>query len=70
MYFPRFPSLTSGCHPHVSAQARTSDAPHGTVFPDSAAQLTHFRRPFRRVRDQSLSPEASRDLIRELAKEL
>ncbi|MFE9287573.1 Scr1 family TA system antitoxin-like transcriptional regulator [Streptomyces olivaceus] len=54
----------------MSAQARTSDAPHGTVFLDSAAQLTHFRRPFRRVRDQSLSPEASRDLIHELAKEL
>ncbi|MEU0742582.1 DUF5753 domain-containing protein [Streptomyces sp. NPDC006134] len=46
------------------------DAPHGTAFLDSEAQLEHFRKLFRRVRERSLSPERSRDLIHELAKEL
>ncbi|MET8770669.1 helix-turn-helix transcriptional regulator [Streptomyces sp. NPDC004658] len=46
------------------------DAPHGTAFIDSEAQLEHFRRLFRRVREQALSPERSRDLIHQLAKEL
>ncbi|MEU1048455.1 helix-turn-helix transcriptional regulator [Streptomyces sp. NPDC005897] len=46
------------------------DAPHGTAFLDSEAQLAHFRKLFRRVRDQSLSAERSRDLIHGLAKEL
>ncbi|MFB6787450.1 DUF5753 domain-containing protein [Streptomyces olivaceus] len=57
-----------GAVPRLDTVVR--DAPHGTVFLDSEAQLTHFRKLFRRVRDQSLSPEASRDLIHELAKEL
>ncbi|MFE1192137.1 helix-turn-helix domain-containing protein [Streptomyces olivaceoviridis] len=46
------------------------DAPHGTAFIDSEAQLDHFRRLFRRVREQALPPERSRDLIHQLAKEL
>lgn len=46
------------------------DAPHGTAFLDGEAQLEHFRKLFRRVRDGSLAPEPSRDLIRQLAKEL
>jgi transcriptional regulator with XRE-family HTH domain len=45
------------------------DAPHGTAFIDSEAQLEHFRKLFRRVREASLDPERSRDLIHELAKE-
>ncbi|MCX5258156.1 helix-turn-helix transcriptional regulator [Streptomyces canus] len=46
------------------------DAPHGTVFLDSEAQLEHFRKLFRRVTEGSLPPEESRDLIHQLAKEL
>ncbi|MFG3102818.1 Scr1 family TA system antitoxin-like transcriptional regulator [Streptomyces sp. NPDC048182] len=40
------------------------DAPHGTAFLESAAQLEHFQELFRRVTERSLSPERSRDLIR------
>ncbi|WP_129307095.1 helix-turn-helix transcriptional regulator [Streptomyces sp. L2] len=46
------------------------DAPHGTAFVDSAAQLDHFRKLFRRVREVALPPQQSRDLIHQLAKEL
>lgn len=46
------------------------DAPHGTGFIDSAAQLEHFRRLFRRVSEAALDPEQSRDLIHQSAKEL
>jgi transcriptional regulator with XRE-family HTH domain len=46
------------------------DAPHGTGFIDSQAQLEHFRRLFRRVKEASLTPEQSRDLINQMAKEL
>ncbi|MEV0221182.1 helix-turn-helix transcriptional regulator [Streptomyces sp. NPDC050704] len=46
------------------------DAPHGTAFVDSGAQLEHFRKLFRRVKEASLTPEQSRDLIHQLAKEL
>lgn len=46
------------------------DAPHGTAFVDSEAQLEHFRKLFRRVREAALDPERSRDLIHQLAKEL
>ncbi|MER6069529.1 helix-turn-helix transcriptional regulator [Streptomyces sp. NPDC001817] len=46
------------------------DAPHGTAFIDSEAQLEHFRTLFRKVKEQALSPERSRDLIHQLAKEL
>ncbi|MFB7504859.1 helix-turn-helix domain-containing protein [Streptomyces broussonetiae] len=46
------------------------DAPHGTAFVDSEAQLEHFRTLFRKVKEKALSPEQSRDLIHRLAKEL
>ncbi|MGW0824265.1 helix-turn-helix domain-containing protein [Streptomyces sp. NPDC002845] len=46
------------------------DAPHGTAFIGSEAQLEHFRKLFRRVKKASLAPEQSRDLIHQLAKEL
>ncbi|MDW4910928.1 helix-turn-helix transcriptional regulator [Streptomyces sp. ADMS] len=46
------------------------DAPHGTVFIDSQAQLEHFRKLFRRVKAASLTPEQSRDLIHRMAKEV
>ncbi|MET7484240.1 helix-turn-helix transcriptional regulator [Streptomyces sp. NPDC005538] len=46
------------------------DAPHGTAFIDSEAQLGRFRTLFRRMEDASLDPEQSRDFIDRLAKEL
>ncbi|MGI5458448.1 helix-turn-helix domain-containing protein [Streptomyces sp. CA-249302] len=46
------------------------DAPHGTAFIDSEAQLSHFRALFRRVKEASLTPTDSRDLINHVAKEL
>ncbi|CAL9530298.1 hypothetical protein SUDANB70_04040 [Streptomyces sp. enrichment culture] len=46
------------------------DAPHGTGFIDSEAQLGVFRAVFRRVKDVSLDPSRSRDFIQRLAKEL
>ncbi|WP_326721193.1 MULTISPECIES: helix-turn-helix transcriptional regulator [unclassified Streptomyces] len=46
------------------------DAPHGSVFIDSEAQLNIYRTSFRRVEDTSLEPEKSRDFIHKLAKEL
>lgn len=46
------------------------DAPYGTAFIDSEAQLAHFRTLFRRVEEASLDPHKSRDLIHQLAMEL
>ncbi|MEU0071226.1 helix-turn-helix transcriptional regulator [Streptomyces sp. NPDC006332] len=46
------------------------DAPHGSVFIDSEAQLNAYRTRFRKVEAVSLEPERSRDFIHELAKEL
>jgi transcriptional regulator with XRE-family HTH domain len=46
------------------------DAPHGTAFLSSEAQLEHFRRLFRKVKGESLAPKQSRDLIHQLAKDL
>jgi transcriptional regulator with XRE-family HTH domain len=46
------------------------DAPHGTGFVDSEAQLEHFRKLFRRVQGESLDPVQSRELIHKLIKEL
>ncbi|MFE0523154.1 helix-turn-helix domain-containing protein [Streptomyces sp. NPDC058954] len=46
------------------------DAPHGSVFIDSEAQLNVYRTRFRRVEAVSLDPERSRDFIHNLAKEL
>lgn len=57
-----------GAVPRLDTVVR--DAPHGTAFIDSEAQLQHFRRLFRRVREQALPPERSRDLIHQLTKEL
>ncbi|MFG2604371.1 helix-turn-helix domain-containing protein [Streptomyces sp. NPDC048514] len=56
-----------GAVPRLDTVVR--DAPHGTAFVDSEAQLEHFRRLFRKVRAEALSPEQSRDLIHRLAKE-
>ncbi|QTD98671.1 helix-turn-helix domain-containing protein [Streptomyces cyanogenus] len=46
------------------------DAPHGSVFIDSEAQLNAYRTRFRRVEAVSLDPDRSRDFIHKLAKEL
>lgn len=57
-----------GAVPRLDTVVR--DAPHGTAFIDSEAQLEHFRKLFRRVKGASLDPERSRDLIQRLAKEV
>ncbi|MFF8317369.1 helix-turn-helix domain-containing protein [Streptomyces bobili] len=46
------------------------DAPHGSVFIDSEAQLSAYRTRFRKVEAVSLAPDRSRDFIHRLAKEL
>ncbi|MER5545726.1 helix-turn-helix transcriptional regulator [Streptomyces sp. NPDC002589] len=46
------------------------DAPHGSVFIDSEAQLGTYRTRFRKVERVSLDPDRSRDFIRDLTKEL
>ncbi|MFF3845083.1 helix-turn-helix domain-containing protein [Streptomyces sp. NPDC002328] len=46
------------------------DHPHGTAFIDARAQLGRFRTLFRRLEDESLDAERSRDLIHGLTKEL
>ncbi|MFF1285536.1 helix-turn-helix transcriptional regulator [Streptomyces sp. NPDC058299] len=46
------------------------DAPHGSVFVDSEAQLAAYRTRFRKVEAVSLEPDRSRDFLHELAKEL
>ncbi|MFB0621147.1 helix-turn-helix domain-containing protein [Streptomyces sp. AGS-58] len=46
------------------------DAPHGSVFVDSEAQLTAYRTRFRMVEAVSLGPDRSRDFLHVLAKEL
>lgn len=46
------------------------DAPHGTAFIDSEAQLSAFRTLFRKVEGVALDPEQSRDFIHRLTKEL
>jgi transcriptional regulator with XRE-family HTH domain len=46
------------------------DAPHGSVFVDSEAQLNAYRTRFRKVEAVSLEPDRSREFIHELAKEL
>ncbi|CQR63962.1 Helix-Turn-Helix Domain-Containing Protein [Streptomyces leeuwenhoekii] len=46
------------------------DAPHGSVFIDSEAQLHAYRTRFRKVEAVSLEPDRSRDFIHTLAKEL
>lgn len=61
-------TYVSGPVPKLDTVVR--DAPHGTVFVDSEAQLSSFRRLFHRVKAMSLEPERSRDFIYKLAKEL
>jgi transcriptional regulator with XRE-family HTH domain len=46
------------------------DAPHGSMFIDSEAQLSTYRTGFRTVEAASLEPEQSRDFIHKLANEL
>ncbi|MFI7298287.1 helix-turn-helix domain-containing protein [Streptomyces sp. NPDC050121] len=57
-----------GAVPRLDTVVR--DAPHGTGFVDSEAQLEHFRKLFRRVQGESLDTGQSRDLIHKLVKEL
>lgn len=46
------------------------DAPHGSVFIDSEAELSAYRTRFRKVEAVSLDPVRSGDFIHELTKEL
>ncbi|MCX4737863.1 helix-turn-helix transcriptional regulator [Streptomyces antibioticus] len=46
------------------------DAPHGSIFIDSEAQLSAYRTRFRKVHAVSLDADSSRDAIHKLAKEL
>ncbi|MEU6223931.1 helix-turn-helix transcriptional regulator [Streptomyces sp. NPDC047042] len=46
------------------------DAPHGSMFIDSEAQLSTYRAGFRTVEASSLEPRQSRDFIHKLANEL
>ncbi|MFF7473892.1 Scr1 family TA system antitoxin-like transcriptional regulator [Streptomyces sp. NPDC008092] len=57
-----------GAVPRLDTVVR--DAPHGTAFVDSEAQLEHFRKLFRKVKEQALPARQSRELIHQLAKEL
>ncbi|OIJ86822.1 helix-turn-helix domain-containing protein [Streptomyces colonosanans] len=60
--------LAGGAVPRLDTAVR--DAPHGTGFIDSEAQLAVFRTLFRRVEAASLEPAGSRDFIHRLAKDL
>lgn len=60
--------LAGGTVPKLDTAVR--DAPHGTVFIDSEAQLSVFRTVFRRVEAVALDPVRSRDFIHNLAKEM
>ncbi|MFF7748487.1 helix-turn-helix transcriptional regulator [Streptomyces sp. NPDC007971] len=60
--------LAGGAVPKLDTAVR--DAPHGTGFIDSEAQLGVFRTLFRRVEAVSLDPTRSRDFINRVAKEL
>jgi len=60
--------LAGGGVPKLDTAVR--DAPHGTGFIDSEAQLGVFRTVFRKVEGVSLDSSRSRDLIQRLAKEL
>jgi transcriptional regulator with XRE-family HTH domain len=61
-------TYVGGAVPKLDTVVR--DAPHGTVFIDSEAQLGTFRTLFRKVEAVSLEPERSRDFISRLTKEL
>ncbi len=61
-------TYVGGAVPKLDTVVR--DAPHGTVFIDSEAQLSAFRTLFRKVEAVSLEPDRSRDFIHQLTKEL
>jgi transcriptional regulator with XRE-family HTH domain len=61
-------SFVGGPLPKLDTVVR--DAPHGSVFIDSEAQLNSYRTRFRRVEGVSLEPGASREFIHNLAREL
>jgi transcriptional regulator with XRE-family HTH domain len=61
-------TYVGGAVPKLDTVVR--DAPHGTRFIDSEAQLSAFRTLFRKVEAVSLEAERSRDFIHQLAKEL
>ena len=61
-------TYVGGAVPKLDTVVR--DAPHGSIFIDSEAQLTTYRTRFRRVEAVSLEPEGSREFIHKLAKEL
>ncbi|MER6787165.1 DUF5753 domain-containing protein [Streptomyces sp. NPDC000658] len=59
---------TGGPVPRLDTGLR--DAPTGTAFIDAEAQLAQLRTLFRRVEEAALEPDASRDFIHRLTKEL
>ncbi|PPS88403.1 helix-turn-helix domain-containing protein [Streptomyces sp. MH60] len=61
-------TYVSGPLPRLDTVVR--DAPHGSVFLDSEAQLDAYRTRFRMVEEVSLGPDRSRDFIHQLTKEL
>ncbi|WP_031477475.1 helix-turn-helix domain-containing protein [Streptomyces bicolor] len=61
-------TYVGGPVPKLDTVAR--DAPHGSVFLDSEAQLNSYRTRFRKVEAVSLEPDRSRDFIHRLTKEL
>ncbi|MCX4422100.1 helix-turn-helix domain-containing protein [Streptomyces mirabilis] len=60
--------LADGAVPKLDTAVR--DAPHGTAFIDSEAQLGVLRALFRKMEAVSLDPARSRDVIYRLTKEL
>ncbi|WP_316740208.1 helix-turn-helix transcriptional regulator [Streptomyces sp. MK7] len=61
-------TYVGGPLPKLDTVAR--DAPHGSVFIDSEAQLSIYRTRFRTMEAVSLEPDQSRDFVHRLAKEL
>ncbi|WP_121703107.1 helix-turn-helix transcriptional regulator [Streptomyces sp. E5N298] len=61
-------TYVSGPLPKLDTVVR--DAPHGSVFIDSEAQLDAYRMRFRMVEEVALGPDKSRDFIHQLTKEL
>ncbi|MGW0577611.1 helix-turn-helix domain-containing protein [Streptomyces sp. NPDC002920] len=57
-----------GAVPQLDTVVR--DAPHGSVFIDSEAQLSTYRTTFRKVEEVSFEPDRSREFIHKLTKEL
>ncbi|MFI0239734.1 helix-turn-helix domain-containing protein [Streptomyces sp. NPDC016845] len=57
-----------GALPRLDTVVR--DAPHGTAFIDTEAELTQFRTLFRKVEGVSLDPCRSREFIHRLTEEL